>query len=222
MSFARGMDPEVADRFVGMWVNDMTIEMGERGRLAVQTFLDRGFEAGLIPKRVARRLRRGLSREPAAAALYRALPPPAPSPTSTGGLVHPLEAAWHDAPALVLIGHSDCSTTRQAIPYVDRIHRRKTRGVVVLVLQDDARAARQLTAEESLSLPIRLEPDPYPLARALDLGVVPALVLVDREGRIDRVSVGFRRADLDAFAARLGVAGTLVSLEDASPSFRPG
>jgi 1,4-dihydroxy-6-naphthoate synthase len=52
MSFARGMDPKVADRFVGMWVNDMTVDMGERGRRAVQTFLDRGVEAGVIPKRV--------------------------------------------------------------------------------------------------------------------------------------------------------------------------
>lgn len=52
MSFARGMDPAVADRFVGMWVNDMTLEMGERGRRAVQTFLDRGHEAGVIPQRV--------------------------------------------------------------------------------------------------------------------------------------------------------------------------
>jgi 1,4-dihydroxy-6-naphthoate synthase len=52
MSFARGMDPGIADRFVGMWVNDMTVEMGERGRLAVQTFLDRGHAAGLIPTRV--------------------------------------------------------------------------------------------------------------------------------------------------------------------------
>jgi 1,4-dihydroxy-6-naphthoate synthase len=52
MSFARGMDPAVADRFVGMWVNDMTVEMGERGRRAVQAFLDRGHEAGLIPRRV--------------------------------------------------------------------------------------------------------------------------------------------------------------------------
>jgi 1,4-dihydroxy-6-naphthoate synthase len=52
MTFARGMDPGVADRFVGMWVNDMTIEMGERGRRAVQVFLDRGFEAGVIPSRV--------------------------------------------------------------------------------------------------------------------------------------------------------------------------
>jgi 1,4-dihydroxy-6-naphthoate synthase len=53
MGFARGMDPAVADRFVGMWVNDMTVEMGERGRRAVQAFLDRGYEAGVVPCRVA-------------------------------------------------------------------------------------------------------------------------------------------------------------------------
>jgi 1,4-dihydroxy-6-naphthoate synthase len=53
MGFARGMDPAVADRFVGMWVNDMTVDMGARGRRAVQAFLDRGFEAGVVPARVA-------------------------------------------------------------------------------------------------------------------------------------------------------------------------
>jgi 1,4-dihydroxy-6-naphthoate synthase len=52
MGFARGMDPGVADRFVGMWVNEMTVDSGEVGRRAVQTFLDRGHEAGIIPMRV--------------------------------------------------------------------------------------------------------------------------------------------------------------------------
>jgi len=52
MEFARGMDPAVADRFVGMWVNEMTVDIGERGRRAVQEFLDRGHAAGLIPARV--------------------------------------------------------------------------------------------------------------------------------------------------------------------------
>jgi len=52
MSFARGMDPKIADRFVGMWVNDMTLDIGDRGREAAQTFLDRGYEAGVIPDRV--------------------------------------------------------------------------------------------------------------------------------------------------------------------------
>jgi 1,4-dihydroxy-6-naphthoate synthase len=35
-----------------MWVNDMTLEIGDRGREAIQTFLDRGHDAGIIPRRV--------------------------------------------------------------------------------------------------------------------------------------------------------------------------
>jgi len=53
LDFARGMDPKIADRFVGMWVNDMTVDCGERGRRAVQELLDRGHAAGVIPTRVA-------------------------------------------------------------------------------------------------------------------------------------------------------------------------
>ena len=52
MTFARGMAPEIADRFVGMWVNEMTLDCGERGRRAVQVLLDRGHEAGIIPHQV--------------------------------------------------------------------------------------------------------------------------------------------------------------------------
>ena len=53
LEFARGMDPGIADRFVGMWVNEMTVDCGERGRRAVQELLDRGHAAGIIPRRVA-------------------------------------------------------------------------------------------------------------------------------------------------------------------------
>jgi 1,4-dihydroxy-6-naphthoate synthase len=52
MSFARGMETGIADRFVGMWVNEMTVDCGERGRRAVQELLDRGHAAGVIPRRV--------------------------------------------------------------------------------------------------------------------------------------------------------------------------
>jgi len=52
MRFARGMEAAIADRFVGMWVNEMTVDCGEVGRRAVQALLDRGHAAGVIPKRV--------------------------------------------------------------------------------------------------------------------------------------------------------------------------
>jgi 1,4-dihydroxy-6-naphthoate synthase len=46
------MPAEIADRFVGMWVNEMTLDCGERGRRAIQVLLDRGHEAGIIPDKV--------------------------------------------------------------------------------------------------------------------------------------------------------------------------
>jgi 5,8-dihydroxy-2-naphthoate synthase len=50
MRYARGLDRSKADRFVGMYVNEWTRGYGEAGREAVQTLLDRGFEAGLLPR----------------------------------------------------------------------------------------------------------------------------------------------------------------------------
>lgn len=50
--FARGADVPTAERFVAMYVNDWTLDYGERGRHAVQTLLDRGFAKGLLPRQV--------------------------------------------------------------------------------------------------------------------------------------------------------------------------
>jgi len=52
LQFSRGLDTATADRFVSMYVNELTLDYGERGRKAVQTLLDRGFEKGLLPQRV--------------------------------------------------------------------------------------------------------------------------------------------------------------------------
>src|ERR1700754_742511 len=52
LQFARDMDPELADRFVGMWVNDLTLDYTERGREAVRLLLQEGHERGVIPNRV--------------------------------------------------------------------------------------------------------------------------------------------------------------------------
>ncbi len=48
LQFARDMDSELADKFVGMYVNRWTLGYGERGRAAVQELLDRGARAGLL------------------------------------------------------------------------------------------------------------------------------------------------------------------------------
>jgi len=52
LQFARGLAPETAEHFVSMYVNNWTLDYGEQGRRAVQTLLDRGFEAGIIPQSI--------------------------------------------------------------------------------------------------------------------------------------------------------------------------
>ncbi len=48
MRYARGLERERADTFVGMYVNDLTLDYGEKGREAVRRLLARGVEAGII------------------------------------------------------------------------------------------------------------------------------------------------------------------------------
>jgi hypothetical protein len=139
-----------------------------------------------------------------------------------GGTGHPLAGAWREGEALFLIGHGDCSTTRLTLPYFERIHRRRTHGTALLVLQDEAAAARELLAELGLSVPIRLEPAPYALAAELQVEAVPTLFLVGRDGRIVRTSEGFDREALEALAAALGIEGPLFAPDDRVPAFRPG
>lgn len=52
LKYARGMATEMADKFVGMYVNRYTIDYGDEGREAVRLLLARGFKAGIIPRPV--------------------------------------------------------------------------------------------------------------------------------------------------------------------------
>jgi 1,4-dihydroxy-6-naphthoate synthase len=51
MQFARDLDHQMADRFVGMYVNDRTLDYGNDGKEAVEKLLGMGFRAGIIPHR---------------------------------------------------------------------------------------------------------------------------------------------------------------------------
>ena len=52
MQFARDMTPELADRFVAMWVNDLTLDYCERSKEGVRRLLNEVVEAGIIPHNI--------------------------------------------------------------------------------------------------------------------------------------------------------------------------
>jgi 1,4-dihydroxy-6-naphthoate synthase len=50
LQYARDMGHDLADKFVGMYVNHWTLDYGAKGRESIRRFLARGFERGLIPQ----------------------------------------------------------------------------------------------------------------------------------------------------------------------------
>ncbi|MDX6767452.1 MAG: MqnA/MqnD/SBP family protein [Candidatus Methylacidiphilales bacterium] len=53
LPLGRGLDEAEADRFIGMYVNELTLDYGERGRAGIREFLRRAHQQGLIPEPVA-------------------------------------------------------------------------------------------------------------------------------------------------------------------------
>jgi 5,8-dihydroxy-2-naphthoate synthase len=53
MQYARGLETSTADTFVGMYVNDWTVDMGERGKESIRLFLGRAAEKGYIPQGIS-------------------------------------------------------------------------------------------------------------------------------------------------------------------------
>ena len=51
MQFARDLDPSLANKFVGMYVNERTLNYGDDGREAIKRLLDMGYERGVIPNK---------------------------------------------------------------------------------------------------------------------------------------------------------------------------
>ena len=49
LPLGRGLDSQLADKFIGMYVNELTLDYGDRGKKGVREFLDRAHHAGLIP-----------------------------------------------------------------------------------------------------------------------------------------------------------------------------
>ena len=52
MKYGRGMDAGTTDKFVGMYVNKWTVDMGKDGRTAINQLLTRGYHAALLPRPV--------------------------------------------------------------------------------------------------------------------------------------------------------------------------
>jgi hypothetical protein len=134
-----------------------------------------------------------------------------------------LADAWAAGPALLVLAHADCGTSRLALPFVERLHRGRAAGAsVVAVLQEDEAGARALAEELALSLPALLDREPYDASRRLGIETVPTLLHVSAAGSLLAVHEGFRRDVFESLAAALGVPQPFFGVADEAPPLRPG
>ena len=134
----------------------------------------------------------------------------------------PRDLSRVQAATLVMLGHGECGTTRLLLPYLERIHRGRAAGTeVVAVLQDSPEDARALARELGLSLPVLLDPAPWPLGTALSVQTVPLTLLLRAGGAVELAFPAFRRDEVEQAASRLGVS-PLFSARDVAPALRPG
>ena len=128
--------------------------------------------------------------------------------------------ALHEGgPTLVLVGHRSCKTTRQTIPFIDRIL--KDGGRAVLLMQDRPGDAAEALAKLNATIPFFSESDPYAFSAALGLVTVPTLLFVEANGTVASTSEAFNRAHIEAFAAKLGAPKPVIE-NDPMGAFKPG
>jgi len=139
-----------------------------------------------------------------------------------------LAAATRDGLVLLAFVETDCPTCRLAAPYLKRLAEALgDRGErVVAVSQDGELETRALVETYRLPFPVLLD-DGLEVSRAYDPPSVPALFLVDGEGRVLRSSVGFEKAEInqvaDAMLSALGLPSRIIAeADDGAPALMPG
>ncbi|MBK5256424.1 MAG: hypothetical protein JJE39_10360 [Vicinamibacteria bacterium] len=133
--------------------------------------------------------------------------------TVSSGVLHAV------GPTLVMIGHKDCKTTRQTLPFIDQIH--KDGGRAIALLQDAPEEAKAALMKLGLTLPFLSEESPFALSAAIGVATVPTLLFIEADGTVALTSEAFRRPDIEAFALRLGAPKPVIA-NDTMPGFKPG
>ncbi len=142
------------------------------------------------------------------------------------GAVYRLSELTPKAPTIVVFFKLSCATSKLTLPIVERLHRRYPALQVVGVSQDDAADTPAMVAHGGLTFPV-VRDEGWRVSAAYDLFTVPTLFLLDQQGVVRRINMGWNKehymALSDEVAGLLGeVPAPLLSDADKLPAFKPG
>ena len=155
----------------------------------------------------------------------------APPFTLTGidGTLHCLSGPGSVVTLLAFFKNT-CPTCILSFPFVQRLYERVEDEPLRFwgISQDSAAETRAFGEQHGITFPLLPDGAAYPVSNLYDISTVPSLFLIEPDGTISRISVGFSKADLEGLAVEFhrrfripGVTPLFVEADEV-PAMRPG
>jgi peroxiredoxin len=130
-----------------------------------------------------------------------------------------LQDALKKGPVVAAFFKVSCPTCQFTAPFLERIHETYAGDNFTLwgISQDDATDTREFCNEFDVDFPILLENPGYALSNRYGISTVPSIFVIGPDGKIQTVSEGFSKADLEGIAA----VGAQAKKVKPSPLFKP-
>ncbi len=136
------------------------------------------------------------------------------------GRSHRLSEALARGPVALFFYKSECPTCQYTLPFVQKIFEKpgRSEGLTVWgIAEDDARETRRFGGEKGLTFDLLIDDYPYTVSSSYGLEYVPAIFLVQPDGKISLSEHGFTKAGLNQIAGY-----EFFTPNDGLPATRPG
>lgn len=148
---------------------------------------------------------------------------------SLDGKEHSLQALLQRGPVFISFFKVSCPVCQFTFPFLERLYKRLAGKDVAFfgISQDTVRLTKEFADEYGVTFPILIDADGYPASNAYGLTNVPTSYLIDTDGTVKIVCLGFTKKDLEAIAADLSQRqkippAALFRLDESVPANRPG
>jgi peroxiredoxin len=155
---------------------------------------------------------------------------PAFSPKDSNGKDYSLSALLEKGPVVAAFFKVSCPVCQFTFPFLERLHQRYGKSAAFLgISQDDAKATTKFAAEYGVTFPMPMDESAknYPASNAYGLTNVPTVFLIESDGTISVVCLGFDKKGLEEIAASLAqrqhiAAAALFRPDEPIPDHKPG